>query len=119
MFKVPSPIEGARDVIRSGSRALGGAQVKVNTDSINDMRRRANTELDRFTQAMGEMRSSVDALNATWKGGNHDKFLQTFEERYKQMEELQKMLKNYLSSIDKAVSNYEQCESEVSSLAAF
>lgn len=94
-------------------------RMKVNTDSIGNARKRSSDEVQNLSKAIADMDKSVTELNATWKGGNHDKFAATYAERYELVQKALQMLDEYLKGMATAVKKYEQCESDVSGLASF
>ena len=93
--------------------------MKVSTGSIDDARKRAEEEVENFSEMLEKMHVGVEELNASWEGGNHDEFVETFAERYKQMVKAVELLRGYLKSLASASKAYGNCESEVSKLASF
>lgn len=77
------------------------------------------SQVETLRSALGEMRASVDALNATWEGGNHDDFEEIFKARYAVMEKLVVSIDEYLKWFGSASDSYEVCESETLGLASF
>ena len=94
-------------------------RIKVNTESIGSAKKVCANELQILSKAVSDMDKSVTELNATWKGGNHDKFAKAYLERYKLMQKALELIESYLNGIDSVNKKYESCESDVSGLASF
>lgn len=94
-------------------------KIVVNTESMRAAYKTCKSQVETLRTALGEMRTSVEALNATWEGGNHDDFERTFKVRYAAMEMLVVSIEEYLKSFGSATDSYEACESETLGLASF
>ena len=94
-------------------------QIVVNTESMRSACKTCRAQVETLGMALKEMHASVDALNGTWEGGNHDDFEETFKARYVAMERLVVSIDQYLRSLDSASDSYEACESETLGLASF
>ena len=89
------------------------ADISVDTNSINGMTQNINDAVSRLEQTLKQMHESVNELNATWSGPNHDTFISNFEVRYGEMKQVNEMLKKYLESVKKAKKEYVSFESQV------
>ena len=94
-------------------------QVKVNTDSIRHCHREASSRLENLRSVLGSMHKSVDELNETWEGANHNQFVEEFENLYGNMEQVCNTLDSYLTSVNESAQLYETCDSEIASLVSF
>ncbi len=94
-------------------------QIVVNTDSMRAAHKTCKAQVETLRTALGEMQASVEALNDTWEGGNHDDFDAAFKTRYAAMEKLVVSIDEYLKAFNTASDSYEACESETLSLASF
>ena len=94
-------------------------KIVVNTESMRAAHKTCKSQVETLRSALGEMRASVDALNATWEGGNHDDFEEIFKARYAVMEKLVVSIDEYLKWFGSASDSYEVCESETLGLASF
>lgn len=89
------------------------ADISVDTNSINGMTQNINDAVSHLEQTLKQMHESVNELNATWSGSNHDTFASNFEARYGEMKQVNKMLKKYLESVKKAKKEYVSFESQI------
>ncbi len=94
-------------------------RIKVNTDSIGNARKVSENELQVLAKAVSDMNKSVEELNATWKGGNHDKFAKDYANRLRLIKKAQEQLDSYVKSIATVNERYGHCESDVAGLASF
>ena len=94
-------------------------QIVVNTESMRATHKTCMSQVETLRTALKEMQASVDSLNATWEGGNHDDFEETFKARYAAMEGLVVSIDEYLKVFDSAIDSYEACESKTRGLALF
>lgn len=89
------------------------ADIEVNISSIASLEKRFEALMELLQEDLGSMYSSLQELNQTWEGPKHDVFVETFENRYCDMEQLQKSLKSYQQALKKAKKTYKNCEEEV------
>lgn len=94
-------------------------QIVVNTESMRAAHKACKSHVETLKAALTEMQTSVEALNATWEGPNHDEFEATFKARYAAMEQLVVSIDEYLKAFNSASNSYETCESETLGLASF
>ena len=89
------------------------ADISVDTNSINGMTQNINDAVSRLEQTLKQMHESVNELNATWSGPNHDTFISNFEARYGEIKQVNEMLKKYRESVKKAKKASVSFESQI------
>lgn len=89
------------------------ADLEVSTDEMSALENKLEAAIENLHENLGNLQTSVNELNATWKGPNHDAFTENFENRYLNMTELEKSLKSYLKALKKARKSYTKCEEDV------
>lgn len=89
------------------------ADVEVDVSLISSMEKRFEEEIEQLQEDLSSLYTSVEELNQTWEGPNHEEFVKNFENRYLDMTELDRSLKSYLKALKKAQKTYTDCESEV------
>ena len=89
------------------------ADIKVNTESMNSMINRIETNIENLQTTLKNMKKSVDELNNTWEGPNQTTFEEEFKKHYNEMKAVNKSLKVYVSSLKAAKKKYSNCEKEV------
>lgn len=92
------------------------ADLDVNTSEMSALENKLESAIESLHENLGNLYTSVNELNATWEGPNHDEFVENFENRYLNMTELEKSLKSYLKALKKAKKTYTQCEEDVSQI---
>lgn len=90
------------------------AKMEVDTDAINTLNRSMNSETENIVRLAQQMNQSIEALNSTWEGPNHDEFVAKFRDQYTELEEISRLLQKYCESLSKAHKLYCQCEDDVS-----
>lgn len=93
--------------------------IQVNTDSIARAKKVAAESLDALRESLVSMRASVDELNATWEGPNHDKFVRQFSEDYAEMERFCNTLGLFIEQYGESGHTYAVCDQDVAGLVAF
>lgn len=89
------------------------ADLEVNTSSISSMQTTLEEAVESLESTLKAMYASVNDLNATWEGPNHDEFVRDFQNRYEQMQKLNQAFKSYSNSVKQANKIYRKCEDEV------
>lgn len=89
------------------------ADLATDISEMSTLENRLEAETENLHEMLEDLHTSVNELHATWAGPNHDEFVETFENRYLNMTELEKSLKSYLKALGKAKKSYSRCEDEV------
>lgn len=89
------------------------ADLEVDITEMSALEKKLESAIETLHENLGNLYTSVNELNGTWEGPNHDTFVENFENRYLNMEELEKGLKSYLKALKKARKSYTQCEEDV------
>lgn len=89
------------------------ADLDVDITEMSALEKKLESAIETLHENLGSLHASVDELNGTWESPNHDSFVESFENRYLNMEELEKSLNSYLKALKKARKSYTQCEEDV------
>ena len=97
---------------------MGAEKIRVNTNSLKATQSNIKSQLDGIQGSIGNIVSLMAALNSSWTGTAHDTFVAEVNE---DIELLQNVCKGIQSIIDfegNAVTEYNNCEQQVSGLIA-
>ena len=88
--------------------------IDVSTEGISSTRSSAYDTFDEALRAnLSQMTISIEALNATWEGPNHQNFVSTYEEHKDDLDAFHDALSAYLRAWSEAFREYNNCESDV------
>lgn len=89
------------------------ARLKVDTDSMQSLAKSMTEWIAETAQTLTQMRELVASLDATWEGGNHDTFVESFEKRIENVRAQRLTIEKFAESLEAASKLYMELETEV------
>lgn len=89
------------------------ARLRVDTDSMQKLSTSMQEWVSNTADIMRRMRDSVETLDASWEGSNHDDFKQSFAERKEAVKAKALTIEKFSDSLAQASRLYLELESEV------
>lgn len=94
-----------------------GKDIEVSTEGMSGIRSSAYDTFDDVLRAsLTSMTLSVEALNATWEGPNHQGFVEAYKVRKDDLDAFHDALGAFLRAWSEAYREYNTCESDVASM---
>lgn len=89
------------------------ARLKVDTDSMRQLSTSMSEWIAETAETMVQMRDLVATLDSSWEGGNHDTFMESFEQRKDSIKAQALTIETFAESLSQASRLYLELESAV------
>lgn len=89
------------------------ANIKVNTQRMNKDTSSLRERLAQTKRHAEQLKSQMDALNASWQGPAHDVYVQNVTTDYKTIQSLCSTLQELIDQLERIRKKYDTCEASV------
>lgn len=90
--------------------------IEIETNALNSDKNSASEELKQIQNELQELQSATESLNSSWDGPAATTYKNTMTENIENAMSVCEYLTKYISCIEEAIKNYNECEQNVGNI---